>query len=492
MKERVLPSEIKLERTWRLGPQLGEGGFARVFLAQDESENPAVVKLVPKEPGTDREMLFVELDGVPNVMPLLDSGESDDYWVLVMPRAEKSLRDYLNETSGLTTNEAISVLADIAEALVAVEARDVVHRDIKPENILILDGRWHVADFGIARYAEATTAPDTLKHAKTAPMQPLNSGGGRGPPARPMCMLWVSSPMNCSPASGPLVGRTTGDQHLQESPPTIPEIPDRLRSLVGECLYKPPGARPRPENLLTRLKGSLKPSSPAESRLQQADVYAVERQTEVARQQSADQAEAERRYELHAASEQTLEGTLALLDRRIKDNAPSIQTSPHTSLMRWALNDAAMWVDGSKSMGVGGDQSLPFEVINHTRISVRGPAGRGEHLGRSHSLWYCDAQEQGVFRWYETAFTGTFRRVKRDGVFDPFALPPESQDASMALSPTTYTYRVAWAFMAIDQGDEEGFIERWVGWFGDAAQGQLRYPSSGPELDPGGSWRRGR
>ena len=104
MKERVLPSEIELERTWRLGPQLGEGGFARVFLAQDESENPAVVKLVPKEPGTDREMLFVELDGVPNVMPLLDSGESDDYWVLVMPRAEKSLRDYLNETSGLTTN----------------------------------------------------------------------------------------------------------------------------------------------------------------------------------------------------------------------------------------------------------------------------------------------------------------------------------------------------------------------------------------------------
>ena len=115
-------------------------------------------------------MLFVELDGVPNVMPILDSGESDGYWVLVMPRAEKSLRDYLNETSGLSTNEAISVLTNIAEALVAVEARDVVHRDIKPENILLLDGRWHVADFGIARYADATTAPDTLKQREDSPL----------------------------------------------------------------------------------------------------------------------------------------------------------------------------------------------------------------------------------------------------------------------------------------------------------------------------------
>ena len=113
-------------------------------------------------------MLFVGLDGVRNVVPILDSGESDDYWVLVMPQAEKSLRDYLNETSGFTTNDAISVLTDIAEALVAVEARDVVHRDIKPENVLLLGSCWHIADFGIARYAEATTTSDTLKHAKTA------------------------------------------------------------------------------------------------------------------------------------------------------------------------------------------------------------------------------------------------------------------------------------------------------------------------------------
>ena len=98
MREQALPSEIKLDRTWQLGAQLDEGGFGRVFMAQDEDGNSAVVKLVPQAPGSQREMLFVELDGVPNVVPILDSGETSDYLVLVMPQAEKSLRDYLEDT----------------------------------------------------------------------------------------------------------------------------------------------------------------------------------------------------------------------------------------------------------------------------------------------------------------------------------------------------------------------------------------------------------
>ena len=70
----VIPEEIELERTWRLGRQLGEGGFAKVYLAQDENGEPAVVKLVPKSPGAQRELLFEELDGAPNVVPVLDRG----------------------------------------------------------------------------------------------------------------------------------------------------------------------------------------------------------------------------------------------------------------------------------------------------------------------------------------------------------------------------------------------------------------------------------
>ena len=51
----------------------------------------AVVKLVPKAPGADRDLRSVKLDGVRGVVPIIDSGEHDNAWALVMPRAEESL-----------------------------------------------------------------------------------------------------------------------------------------------------------------------------------------------------------------------------------------------------------------------------------------------------------------------------------------------------------------------------------------------------------------
>jgi len=127
----------------------------------------AVAKFVPKVPEAQRELLFVDLGEARNVVPIVDSGEHGDEYVLVMPRAEKALRDHI-EGGGLTEAEAVAALSDIAGALDDLDGR-VVHRDLKPENVLLLNGRWCLADFGISRYAEATTAPDTRKYAMTAP-----------------------------------------------------------------------------------------------------------------------------------------------------------------------------------------------------------------------------------------------------------------------------------------------------------------------------------
>jgi eukaryotic-like serine/threonine-protein kinase len=74
-----------------------------------------------------------------------------------MPLAEGSLRDHLKDIGALEATEVIDVLQDVADALEALDGR-AVHRDLKPENILRLDGKWCLADFGIARYAEAATA----------------------------------------------------------------------------------------------------------------------------------------------------------------------------------------------------------------------------------------------------------------------------------------------------------------------------------------------
>ena len=485
----VIPEEINLARVWHLDDQLGEGGFAKVYLAQDENGESGVVKLVPKDPGAQRELLFENLVGVPHVVPIIDSGEWHDHWVLVMPQADKSLRDHLDGVGGrLSIQDSVSVLADLAEALVAVEGK-VVHRDIKPENVLLLDGRWCLADFGIARYAEAATASDTFKYCMTAAYAaPEQWRGEHATSATDVYTFGVVAHellVGERPFSGPDYRR----QHLEELPGTISGIPERLRSLVSECLYKGPGARPLPQNLLARLNASMETAPQGRLRLEQANAIAVDRQAEAARQQSADQAAAERRRELGAAADHSLEGILTLLGRRIEEAASSVRAQANSSRKSWELNGATLSVDLPKLVKLGADRDLPFEVVAQTYIGLAVPPSWNGSTGRSHSLWYCDARERGVFRWYETAF---WRLSGGASTFEPFSMPPDAGDTALALSPALHTYSVARPFMPIDQGDEDSFIERWMGWFGEGGQGRLRRPGGMPELDPQGSWRRAR
>jgi len=76
--------EIQLTRTWTYGDELGGGGFGLVYRATCGDEQ-AALKLVPKAPGAEREMLFVDLTEAQNVVPIIDSGETEDAWALVMP-----------------------------------------------------------------------------------------------------------------------------------------------------------------------------------------------------------------------------------------------------------------------------------------------------------------------------------------------------------------------------------------------------------------------
>ena len=70
-------AELRLSTTWIVGEQLNAGGFGRVFELVGDGE-PVVAKFVPKAPGADRELLFVNLTPVRNVVPIVDSGEFQD------------------------------------------------------------------------------------------------------------------------------------------------------------------------------------------------------------------------------------------------------------------------------------------------------------------------------------------------------------------------------------------------------------------------------
>ncbi|MDQ3862816.1 MAG: protein kinase, partial [Actinomycetota bacterium] len=99
----------------------------------------------------------------PYVVPIFDRGETEDgtYYITMEYLPGGTLKDRMVTTGALRPQVTAEVALQVAEALKAAHVRGVVHRDIKPRNILVADsGHVKVADFGIARAAEATTISD--------------------------------------------------------------------------------------------------------------------------------------------------------------------------------------------------------------------------------------------------------------------------------------------------------------------------------------------
>jgi serine/threonine-protein kinase len=153
-----------LESRYRIESELGSGGMATVYLAEDLKHHRKVaVKVLRPELaaalGTDRFLREIEIAANlnhPHILPLFDSGEANDFLYYVMPYVEgESLRDRLNHEQQLPVDEALRIAREVATGLGFAHERGVVHRDIKPENILLEAGLAVVADFGIARAVDA-------------------------------------------------------------------------------------------------------------------------------------------------------------------------------------------------------------------------------------------------------------------------------------------------------------------------------------------------
>ena len=85
----------------------------------------------------------------------------------------------------------------------------------------------------------------------------------------------------------------------------------------------------------------------------------------------------------------------------------------------------------------------------------------------AHSLWYLRESADDTYRWYELAFR-VHPLVPRRSTVNPFSLPPQDNDAQLALSGAMHTIDVAEHPVPIDQGAEERFVERWIGCLADA------------------------
>jgi serine/threonine protein kinase len=145
---------------YRIEEEIGRGGMASVYLAEDlkHGRKVALKVLLPGGHGQGyepqrflREIRIAARLSHPQILPVHDSGECDGLLYFVMPYAGcESLRDRLTREGSLPIDAALRITRAVAAALGYAHRHGVIHRDIKPENILLQEGEPVVADFGVA------------------------------------------------------------------------------------------------------------------------------------------------------------------------------------------------------------------------------------------------------------------------------------------------------------------------------------------------------
>src|SRR3989449_22746 len=244
--------------------ELGRGGMATVFLAEDlKHRRPVAIKVLHPElaaaVGADRFLREIEIAARlqhPHILPLYDSGTAAGFLYYVMPYVEgESLRDRLEREKQLSLEDTLRIAGEVAGALAYAHSHGVVHRDIKPENVMLSGGTVVVADFGIARAVTAAGDEHQLTQTGTvigtpAYMSPEQATGsaeidGRSDQYSLACVVYemlVGEPPFTGPTAQAVMARHSLDL---VSPPSIVRstIPDAVEEAILRGLSKVPADR---------------------------------------------------------------------------------------------------------------------------------------------------------------------------------------------------------------------------------------------------------
>ena len=152
--------QASLGDRYRIERELGRGGMATVFLAQDlKHDRPVALKVLHPDLaqvlGPERFLREIRLCARlqhPHILVVHDSGNADGLLWFTMPFVQgENLRSRLTRERQLQLESALRIAREVADALHYAHQNGVIHRDIKPENILLSGSHALVADFGIAR-----------------------------------------------------------------------------------------------------------------------------------------------------------------------------------------------------------------------------------------------------------------------------------------------------------------------------------------------------
>jgi len=267
---------------YRIQRELGQGGMATVYLAEDLKHHRKVALKVLRPElgaamGAERFAREIEVAARllhPHILGLLDSGEAAGFFYYVMPYVEgETLRERLTRTGELPVQETVRLLSEIADALALAHQHGVVHRDIKPENILLSGRHAMVMDFGIAKALTEASGPQ----------RPTTAGVALGTPAYMAPEQATADPhldgrvdiyalgvvgyemLTGLPPFHGLTAQQTLAAHVIDDPPPVeeqrPHLSPALGAIIMRCLAKRPADRYQTaEELVAALEPFATPS----------------------------------------------------------------------------------------------------------------------------------------------------------------------------------------------------------------------------------------
>jgi eukaryotic-like serine/threonine-protein kinase len=479
------------------------GGFGQVFEGRNSAgEAVAAKKLhVSASDVGHRELeIAAELKGrsFEHVMAFIDVGEDADTggYFLVMPKADTSLQAVIDKEGKKTPTETATLMLQVIRGL--LEVKDLVHRDLKPDNILLHQGKWKIADFGIARFMTEATSSNTLKAwlsaGYAAPEQWLQDRATNATDLYALGCIGVCLLTGMPPFTG-----ETRQEHLSGPVPDFACADNRLKGLITSMLRKPPESRPSPSRVESFLAEIVSHPAASEPRGPFSAIAVVGAQLSAQLQEAEAKVAAERnalhaREQIAKAASEIMCGNIERLWGKLHKETLEVNRSSGSSTdFEVALGNATLSIRWS------GYATPPGRL----RKSAWDEVATGLALVSQHSpfyvwgasLWYAKIKDEPSYRWYEVGFFTPGGQTRKEPCMpipipistgdyqhcqEPYAVIENVYEADRAISGVQCGTAIAYGPWLVDDENEAEFHNRWTWLLANAAEHKLRRPRQLP------------